>query len=142
EENGSLEHPQLRERAVDLSRTKTNRPRSVPLDSRALAILTSIPVHLKSKYVFWHGEDGDRYRRISNLFAEHMKTAVKEKRVKRAFAFHHLRHWFAVDYLRTPGHVIYDLQKILGHSSLTTTEMYLDFLTPEEADLAKRPAQI
>jgi integrase/recombinase XerD len=35
------------------------------------------------------------------------------------------------EYLRRGGN-IYRLQKILGHSSIKTTELYLAFLTPEE----------
>jgi len=45
---------------------------------------------------------------------------------------HHLRHRFAVEYLRAGGN-IYQLQKILGHSSIKTTEIYLNYLTPDEA---------
>jgi integrase/recombinase XerD len=33
---------------------------------------------------------------------------------------------------------IYVLQKHLGHSSIATTELYLQFLAPEEAEFAKR----
>jgi site-specific recombinase XerD len=33
---------------------------------------------------------------------------------------------------------MYDLQQHLGHSSLSTTEIYTDFLTPEEEQKAKR----
>ena len=41
---------------------------------------------------------------------------------------------------------IYDLQKVLGHASLKTTEMYLANLTPAEQEramhgLAQNPAQ-
>ncbi|MCH7487229.1 MAG: site-specific integrase [Proteobacteria bacterium] len=49
---------------------------------------------------------------------------------------HDLRHWFAVDYLRRCGN-IYALQKILGHAWLTTTEIYLDHLDPEQQEHSK-----
>jgi integrase/recombinase XerD len=39
-------------------------------------------------------------------------------------SFHTLRHSFAVNYLRAGGNLYY-LQRILGHSSITTTERYL-----------------
>jgi integrase/recombinase XerD len=144
EELGSLELAQLREGAVDLVKTKTDRPRSVPLDARAQAVLSQVVRHLKSKAVFWH-DDGKRYSRISARFRVLMAAAVKRGLIARAFRFHDLRHWFAVDYLRPAaaggrGGSIYDLQKILGHSSIKTTEIYLDYLTPEEAEQAKRPA--
>jgi integrase len=43
----------------------------------------------------------------------------------------------AVDYLRDGGS-IYDLQQILGHASIKTTEIYLAFLTPAEQRVSKR----
>jgi len=54
----------------------------------------------------------------------------------RRFRFHHLRHRAAVDWLKAGGS-IYDLQGRLGHTSIKTTEMYLDYLTPEEIQAAK-----
>jgi integrase/recombinase XerD len=47
-----------------------------------------------------------------------------------------LRHWFAVEALRD-GMGIYKLSKHLGHTSVKTTEIYLNFLTPDEADRAR-----
>ena len=38
---------------------------------------------------------------------------------------------FAVEWLQS-GRSIYDLQQRLGHASIKTTEIYLQFLTPEE----------
>lgn len=52
------------------------------------------------------------------------------------FPYHHLRHRFAVDYLKA-GHSIYMLQQHLGHTSVKTTEMYLEYLTPAEQQRAK-----
>lgn len=62
----------------------------------------------------------------------------KLKNFKR-FRFHDLRHLFAVEALRG-GMGLYKLQKHLGHTSVLTTEIYLDFLTPEEAEAAKAKA--
>jgi integrase/recombinase XerD len=47
-----------------------------------------------------------------------------------------LRHLHAVEWLRS-GRSIYELQHRLGHSSIKTTEMYLKYLTPEEAARGK-----
>lgn len=46
-------------------------------------------------------------------------------------SFHTLRHTFAVSYLRNGGN-LYMLQRILGHSSITTTERYLRSLGIED----------
>ena len=132
DECARLERSQIdpRRRAVQLTATKTNRPRSVPLDERALGTIPGTP-HLRCPYVFWH-EPGDRYRNVASRFRSIAARALGA----RAFRFHDLRHWFAVDYLRRGGG-IYRLQRILGHASIKTTELYLDYLTPEEADQAK-----
>ena len=52
------------------------------------------------------------------------------------FPFHHLRHRYAVDYLKTPRPdgtpaSIYLLSQHLGHTSVKTTEVYLAYLSPE-----------
>lgn len=142
EECASLERREIdrARQAAQLSRTKTNRPRAVPLDERALGTLAGTPTSLRTTFVFWH-EPGDRYANVASRFSEIRRRAIarakSEKRAPpRRFRFHDLRHWFAVDYLRAGGS-IYDLQQILGHASIKTTELYLDFLTPDEQRTAK-----
>ena len=50
---------------------------------------------------------------------------------------HDLRHKFGIDYLRAGGG-IYDLQKILGHSSIQTTEMHVAYVDWESAQKSAR----
>lgn len=144
EECASLERPMVNEKrkAADI-KGKGNKRRSVPLDERALGAYAGTVAYLGSRVVFWHGA-GERYMNVASRFAEITERvaakAQAERKSFRRFRFHDLRHRFAVDYLRGGGG-IYDLQKILGHSSIKTTEIYLDFLTPEEAAAAKRSAQ-
>jgi integrase/recombinase XerD len=149
EECASLEAGQIdrRRKAVTLTRTKTDRPRTVTLDDRALETLpvasAGTVVPLRAKWVFWHG-GGERYLNVASRFAAiraRAEAAAKEAgKPFRRFRFHDLRHWFAVDYLRRGGS-IYDLQKELGHASIKTTEIYLAHLTPDEQRSAKGPAQ-
>jgi integrase len=80
--------------------------------------------------VFWHGE-GERYRNPSS------RIAAIGKRAGVRFRRHDLHHHYAVDDLRAGGS-IYDLQQILGHASIKTTEDYQRFLTPEEQGIVKR----
>lgn len=146
EEIAGLERSEINEKrkAADLTKTKTSRARSVPLDERALGTYAGTVPYIGSPYVFWH-HNGQRYGNVSSRFALITKrveaAAKKAGKSFRRFRFHDLRHWYAVDYLRQGGS-IYVLQKILGHASIKTTEIYLDFLTPEEQDAAKRAAQI
>lgn len=130
EEIASLRWDQVRGRAVQLVHTKTGRPRAVPLDDMALGTLSGTPRYLGGPYVFWWG-DGQRYAHPETNFRD-----VRKRSRAGHFRFHDLRHWFAVDYLRRGGS-IYTLQQILGHRSIVTTELYLDYLTPEEAERAK-----
>ena len=141
EEIVSLTHAQV-DRArmsISLTRTKGRRAREVPLSDAALALIEKQPPFLRSPYVFWHG-DGNRFKNTPTQFASTVRRvaqkAARDKVEFHRFTFHHLRHLFAVDALRTGKHGLYDLQQILGHSSITTTEMYVDYLTPEEKQVA------
>jgi integrase/recombinase XerD len=48
-----------------------------------------------------------------------------------------LRHLYAVESLRA-GVSIYRVSQDLGHTSVSTTEIYLAHLTPDEADRARQ----
>lgn len=130
EEVGSLERRQLdfTRGTVTIIRAKSGRARVLPMSQELRALLTGLPVWLDSPYVFWHG-DGRRYANLSSRLA-----AIGQARGVR-FRRHDLRHRYAVDYLRNGGG-IYDLQRLLGHSSVKTTEIYLDHLTPAEQAVA------
>ena len=76
-------------------------------------------------------------RRGRALPQPEQSLAAIGKRAGVRFRRHDLRHRYAVDYL-SDGGSIYDLQQILGHASIKTTEIYLAFLTPAEQRVAKR----
>lgn len=118
---------------------KGNKLRVVQLSDEAFALLRSIPVNLGSKWLFWH-HDGEPFANVASRFhlfvRDAAESAQKEGTDFHAFRFHDLRHRYAVDYLKGGGN-IYTLQGQLGHRSVKTTEIYLDYLTPEEARRAK-----
>jgi integrase/recombinase XerD len=99
----------------------------------------ALPAYAKSDLVFWHG-DGAAYENFASRFAGYTSRTeewAKENGVPfRRFRFHDLRHYHAVEFLKS-GRDIYDLQKRLGHSSVKVTEMYLAYLTAEEERVAK-----
>lgn len=151
EEVASLEHNRI-DRARNCAmiyRAKARRPRAVPLTPAALAIIERQPRHLKLGWVFWHDLPPDpRFpdKELSTRFTSpasnfrRIRAGVAQKVARKGgtftgFRFHDLRHDFAVRYLRDGGS-IYTLQEILGHSSIKTTEIYLDYLTPEEKQQA------
>lgn len=134
----------LERRRVDWQRAqmtvigKGRKLRVVPLTAEALDTLRRAPAHITSPWLFHH--DGEPYRNVASRFAEMTASARLSAHDFRRFRFHDLRHRFAVDYLKAGGS-IYSLQGILGHSSIKTTEIYLAYLTPDEADRAKLGAQ-
>lgn len=134
EEAGSLTWRQvdLNRKAVQLVRTKNNRPRAVSVTGTAIRTLEAMPRALACPWVFWHSQ-GERYRNLSSRL-----NAIR-KRVGFRWRTHDLRHLYAVRALQG-GLSIYQLQQQLGHSSLAQTERYLDYLTPEERAEAKANA--
>lgn len=118
---------------------KRNKRRTFELSPEGYATLQRLPARLQCRFLFWHG-DGKRFKNVASRFRGFVLSvaaaAQKSGTEFRPFRFHDLRHLFAVDYLKNGGN-IYILQGKLGHSSVKTTEMYLEFLTPEEALAAK-----
>ncbi len=130
-EGVSLEWPQidLKHREVTLTRTKTNRPRVVPLSDEAMAILARQPRHITRHTVFHH--DGKPFKNYASRFAGYAKRNGFLSRC------HDLRHKFAIAFLRETGD-IYRLSRVLGHSSVKTTEIYLGYV---DLGSAQKPAQ-
>lgn len=136
----------LERRHVDLTRKaisvlgKGKKRRDVSLSDEAVALFREIPVSMATRLVFWHS-NGQPYRNVATRFSLYGRqlaaAAAKSGGEFRRFRFHDLRHRFAVDYLRAGRGGVYMLQQELGHTSLKVTEMYLAFLTAEEAQAAK-----
>ncbi len=141
EEIASLRHDQVdRNRmAISLTHTKGRRAREVPITSAALTIIAQQPQYLRSPFVFWRGE-GERFKHVGAQFyatvARVARKAAQASQPFRRFRFHDLRHLFAVEALREGRLSLYALQQVLGHTSVKTTEGYLDHLTPEEKQVA------
>jgi integrase len=114
-------------KAVTLHRTKGRRLRVLPLEGPLLGDAVPIleaAMERGQELVFGRPKDTALKNFPSRYAAWRKKEGV-------AFRFHDLRHLFAVTYLQRGGN-IYDLQRILGHGSIKTTELYLDYLTPAE----------
>lgn len=145
----------LERRRIDRARRqatvigKGNKLRVINLYDAA-ELFGTLPVHLGSQFVFWHG-NGRPYRNIASRFRVMVKAAQKAAQAEgadfRPFRFHDLRHLFAVEYLKSGRGSLYDLQQHLGHTSVKTTEIYLHYLTAEEKRAAmyataQNPAQV
>jgi integrase/recombinase XerD len=132
---------------------KRNKLRVIDLEDGGedfgLALFSALPVSMETKALFWHrriagkrskGQQAAKpFRQVSSNFRRVVKAVVEQAQNQeqdfRPFRFHDLRHVHAVEWLKS-GRSIYVLQKRLGHTSIKTTEMYLAYLTPEEAQIA------
>lgn len=136
EEAASLQWRQvdLNRRTLTLERTKARKIRVVTLNDAAIAALSGVLRHTQSPWVFWYGQkDPRRYDKPAQRLAQLRKAAGVRWRT------HDLRHLFAARWLKE-GRSIYRLQQELGHGSLAVTEIYLAYLTPEEAERARATA--
>lgn len=122
---------------------KRRKLRTIDLDPfGSYAFLVGLPAYAGKTNLFWHDEGeaystkafaGNFHRLVDQTAAWAKEAGVPFQR----FRFHDLRHRHAVDFLKDSHGTIYDLQGRLGHSSVKTTEIYLDYLTPAEAQSAK-----
>lgn len=101
------------------ARTKNDRPRNVPLTTRAKEILSSLrqgaPGH---ELVFDPKRSGRRRRQMLVCYTRALKVAGIE-----GATFHTLRHTFATR-LRAAGVHEFDIMALLGHSSIKVTQGY------------------
>lgn len=137
DEATGLSHAHLdRAARVITIKGKRNKVRAVPLTAKAEAIIDRQPRYIGKPWVFWQNA-GERLTGLSSRIGGYMRRAARKAAQSGAefhpFSHHDFRHLFAVEYLRSGRGGIYDLQGELGHDSITTTERYLAFLTPEEA---------
>jgi len=139
----SLRHDAIDRKAmtITIARGKGNRTRVVPIDRADVALIDRQPRHIRSPFVFWE-DDGDPISNLSSRWGGYQRRVAQKVAQSGVefvrFRFHDLRHLFAVEYLRARRGSIYDLQGELGHESITTTERYLAFLTPDEQRAAKQ----
>jgi integrase/recombinase XerD len=117
---------------------KGNKRRTITLSGAAVAHLAAQPRQPKAKPgdPIFAREDGEAFSQAASDFTHVRREVEKADKEFRRFRYHDLRHLFAVESLRG-GMGIYALSKHLGHTSVKTTEIYLAFLTPEEADRAR-----
>ncbi len=118
---------------------KGRKRRTISLSEEGAAHFSAQPRTLRSDLIFCR-DTGEPFTQAASDFTHFRRTAASRAKKAgqqfRPFRFHDLRHLYAVEQLRT-GRGLYDLSKHLGHTSVKTTEIYLAFLTPEQAGAAK-----
>ena len=98
-------------------RNKAGKPKIVPLSDAALQVLQRRAGN-ESNYVFPNPDTGEPLKHFHNTWDRIRKQAgIPDVRI------HDLRHSFA-SFLVNSGRSLYEVQKLLGHSQLSTTQRY------------------
>lgn len=111
-------HIHLEQRLLTVPKSKSGRPRHIPLCDEAVAVIRSIPRVLGSSWLF-PGHAPDRPLSDIYRFWDKMRRRLGLHDVR----IHDLRHTFA-SLLVNSGHTLYEVQKLLGHSDPRTTMRY------------------
>ena len=96
--------------------SKGKEERNIELDDHLKSIFIELKEWLKDGY-------GSRLVDFGDHFSKKFKKCLRHIKADESKHFHSLRHTFAVRSL-IQGTSIYDLKLLMGHSSVTTTEVY------------------
>lgn len=98
--------------------TKTGKPRHVPLSAGALRVLAAVPRRDDCPWVFPNPKTGKPFVAVFYSWDTARRSAgLADVRI------HDLRHSFA-SFLVNAGRSLYEVQKILGHTQVKTTQRY------------------
>ena len=104
--------------------TKSKKVRSLPLNKAAMEILNKQREKIGSELVFMRAGKPFTQSFVSHKF----KRYVKRSKLNPKLSFHALRHTFA-SWLVQRGVSIYQVSKLLGHSSVNVTAIYAHLQT-------------
>jgi len=108
----------LERRLWRIPMTKSGKPRHVPLPDGAISMLQTMPRNVKTDYVFPNPKTQKPF--ISIFYS--WNTARKKADLL-GLRIHDLRHSFA-SLLINSGRTLYEVQHILGHTQVKTTQRY------------------
>lgn len=107
-------------------KTKQGRRRTIPPSESALYLLSAKAEKTTSEYVFTLNARFLKGSWVTHLFKRYVRRAgIQNDRLR----FHSLRHTFASRLVQS-GATLYEVQRLLGHSSSKVTEIY-SHLQPE-----------
>lgn len=105
-------------------RGKGNKHRVVPLSMEMRKVLYRYAIKHSARGRLLFGTRYDTQVTVRNFHRDFALMGARVGITGVRFSPHTLRHTFAVQYLRAGGNLFY-LSKILGHTSVTTTQKYL-----------------
>jgi integrase len=117
-ENVDLERNTILVANSESFKTKSGRQRIIPINLLAKRIL--ITRERISPYVFVNYKGQKMY---DNYLGQCFRKSVRNAKLEAKISFHSLRHTFA-SWLVQSGVGIYEVQKLLGHSSISVTQVY------------------
>ena len=130
----------FKSRAIYLpaSKTKNRKPRVLPLSNKVMRLLleliTEVKANFDTSYVFV-SNFGEKY--LPTSFRRRLHIYKNKSNIDKPVNAHGLRHQFCRDYIMNGGD-IFSLQRIAGHSDISTTRKYIQFTTD---DIKKKHAQ-
>jgi integrase len=101
-------------------RTKAGKKRIVPIHKKLMPILKSRFNVDPEKYVFTHCHRKVKESYVTHKFSDYKTISGIQKK---GLHFHSLRHTFA-SWLVQEGVSLYEVQRLLGHSNISVTEIY------------------
>ena len=115
---------------IPASNSKSKKVRSVPLNDSALEVLDQLGTEGKSPHLFVSRKTGERL-----VFVHKSWSRVRDLSGLPHLRIHDLRHQYA-SFLVNSGRSLYEVQKILGHSSHSVTERYAHLSSKSLMDAA------
>jgi len=116
----------LRRGLIDTgTRTKSGRPRKVPIPARSAQILAQLPRH-ESGFVLVNPDSDRRYLQMN----KGLKAAMRRAKIE-DLQWHDLRRTAGCRWLQRDGKSMEEVSLLLGHSSVLVTEKRYAFLEAE-----------
>lgn len=113
---------------VRITQKKTSEPLEIPLSTTARKYL---PARKQVNPYVFNQIDSD----TANM---NLRKWAKAAGINKYLHFHVSRHTFAVHFLSYAKGQIYELQKLLGHKNLTTTQRYADLVDQAKEEAIKQ----
>jgi integrase len=126
----------LDRRAWLVPMTKSGKPRKVPLSKMAIEVFETVPRFPDCPYVVPNPSTLQPFKSIWGSW-----TSARTQAGLPELRLHDLRHSFA-SALVNAGRSIYEVQKLLGHAKVTTTERYAHLANQTLLDAADAAAQV
>lgn len=115
---------------IPATNSKSKRVRSVPLNDAALELLAQLTPGDETTHLFISAKTGEQIGNVHKVW-DRLRKAAGLPRLR----LHDLRHQYA-SFLVNSGRTLYEVQKILGHSSHSVTERYAHLSSKSLLDAA------